>query len=133
VSATNNYRISTLTPEDFNVLRLSAKYLLDTIASRWRVIISNPERFLVITSLARTVSYQTELQERGYPTVVDSTHTKLAAFDIFTAWFVQHDQAAFDALLEVVTELQESGDLNLIMEPTVGVIHICVNPTAFNN
>lgn len=123
-----NYRISERAPEEFNVLHTRAYRLLEDIAAQWREKIEDPELSLIVTSMARTIPYQRKLQQRGYPAVENSSHTKLVAFDISTDWLQTNAPHAYEALMEVVEPMQEAGMVNLVPEPTVGVLHVCVSP-----
>lgn len=124
-----NYRISERAPEEFNVLRMRAQQLLEDIAAQWREKITDPELSLIVTSLARTVPYQEKLQQRGYPTVENSSHLKLVAFDISISWLQENAPQAYEALMDVVTPMYEAGEINIVPEPTAGVLHVCVSPT----
>ncbi len=109
--------------------------LLDEVAQAWLEKVTtrgiNPaDVFLVVSSLGRTLAYQNELIEKGYPAADESSHTKLGAFDIATAWFSENRPELLEILNETLEELALSQSFNEIDEPDVGARHIAWNPTA---
>ena len=127
------YKISARVPENFRVLELYTKALLDQTAQLWlRKLsakeISDPKLFLVVSSLGRTTEYQKQLREQGYPTAENSTHTKLGAFDIAVNWFKQNRPELLDALDEALNELKTEHEFNWILEPEIGAYYIASNP-----
>ncbi|HYF04713.1 MAG TPA: DUF5715 family protein [Patescibacteria group bacterium] len=136
------YKISDKTPSEFWVLDPQTAELLSDITTEWgkRLISTNlateegtdkkGNPFLAITSLARTVEYQQQLQEQGYPAAdgEDSTHTKLAAFDIWIGWLRKEKPELYKPLEEILKRLQREGKINLIEETSIEVLHIARNP-----
>lgn len=129
----DGYELSPGIPEDFCVLRPEAKMVLEGVATLWRhrcieqgLMMENV--YLRITSLARTVEYETFLAARGYPIVGEGSHTKLMAFDILVSWLEAHAPAHLVILLNILTDLHQAERVNLIHEPSVGVYHVAVNP-----
>lgn len=123
------FRVSTNAPVEYNVLHPRALSLLTHIAEEWKKTVEDPSLFLVVTSLARTEAYQKVLQQKGYPTAERSSHTKLVAFDIGIAWMQKNEPEAYDELMKIVLRLREQGALNAVLEPTIGVLHLCVSPS----
>ena len=131
------FRISATCHPDFRVLRWDACLMLEHVVNCWRGqmrlagLASADEYFLVITSLGRTVEYQQELARAGYPTPIeaeDSTHTRLAAFDIGTTWFRDHEPRALFALMAVFEDPALAARVNVIVEEEVGALHIAARP-----
>jgi|SRR3989344_5436408 len=131
------YRLSPGVKAEFKALDTRALNVLNAVAAEWlsrvrRKDISTDDLYLRITSLARTVEYQRELADRGYPAVECSTHSKLGAFDILSSWF-EKNRPDLLAELDAVLEEYKTGDrINWIREPDVGVYHIALNPAASN-
>ncbi len=139
------YKISDHVPGEFRVLENRTADLLEQVANMWGQKLQeldlateggtfdqdakNP--FLVISSLARTVEYQRELQRRGLPAVDGeaSTHTKLGAFDVGIVWFEEHRPDLLAVLVEVLDSLRAQNRINNIEEPQVGAMHVAHNPT----
>ena len=127
------YRLSAKVREEFRVLERETFALLQDVAREWLGRINNEgtlreDVFLVISSLGRTVEFQRQLIEEGYPAAEDSTHTKLGAFDVATAWFKQNRPELLTVLIDVLNDYAEQGRLNCIDEPTVGAYHVALNP-----
>lgn len=131
------YKISAKVPKEFKVLESNTFTLLNEVSKRWAQELENEginttNLFLVISSLARTTTYQQQLIEQGYPAVGDSTHTKLGAFDIATKWFKENKPEVLEVLYRILESLQKEGRINFIAEPEIGAYHVALNPTLAN-
>ena len=131
----DGYKIAAKVPEQRRVLRPEAKEVMDTVTERWKERVreefgdEDEHYFLVISSLARTTTFQNELIEQGYPALPDSTHTKLAAFDIGTTWLKENKPRLLELLDETLQTHTDPEHINWIDEPTIGAYHICTRPT----
>jgi hypothetical protein len=129
----DGFELSPGIPEEFRVLRPEAKVVLDAVVKEWQRRcmeqgLEMKDVYLRITSLARTVEYETYLQSRGYPVVGEGSHTKLMAFDILVSWLEKFAPAHLEILSRILLDLHNVKRVNLINEPTVGVYHVAVNP-----
>lgn len=132
-NAGEGYALSPGVRDEFKALGKATFALLQDIAKQWQIRARqrdvNAEVYLRITSLARTVEYQMNLIEQGYPGAVDSTHVKLGAFDILSSWLEQNRPDLLTDLDAILEPLMRDGQINWIKEPEVGAYHIALNPS----
>ena len=133
----SHFRISANTAPDLkylrpNVIDVIMKLGIDWAKNMKKADESMERTFLVLTSFVRTIDYQQELADRGYPAAEGdkSTHLRGGAVDIGIGWLEDNRPKVVELLKQTLSDMQEIEGLrlNVIYEESVRAIHIAVHP-----